>query len=114
MLIIIRKASTFYSKISLSDNHKNPVVLSQGDQLIFTVRKNYDDDQSPPLIRKVIRYDEQIEGGYPFVLTPEETNLPAGTYYYDVGLQCQNGEFYHITMAEQFVVNESISRKEST
>lgn len=112
MFIIIRRASTFYGRINLSDDQHHPVLLEDTDQLIFTVRDSMETDAAEVLIRKVITADREFEGNYGFELTPEETDLPVGTYYYDVGLQRENGEFYHITIPDQFIIKQSISRKD--
>ncbi|MED9970004.1 MAG: hypothetical protein UFA98_08355 [Ruminococcus sp.] len=113
MFIIVRKGSTFFGRIELTDRDQNVVLLEETDKLIFTVRKGYySEEEGNPLIKKVITPDREIEGGYCFELTPEETDLNPGTYYYDIGVQCENGEFYHIDMIDEFIINPSVSRNE--
>ncbi len=110
--MIIRKASTFYGRINITDNNHNGVLLSENDYLIFTVKKNAFDETENPIIKKIIPSDRQIDGGYCFELTPEETNLPTGDYFFDIGVQRENGEFYHIYTVEKFIIYPSVSRKE--
>ena len=111
MLIIVRKASVFYGKINLTDKNGNTVVLSDGDELIFSVKKSLATD-SPVIIRKSVSDYDQINGAYLFTLSADETNIPHGTYFYDIALKLSNGEFYHVTPADQFIVKETVSRKE--
>lgn len=111
-MLIIRKASTFFGRIRITDRSKNTVLLCDTDRLIFAVRKDPDDENAAPLIKKIITPDREFEGGYGFELTPEDTSLPAGSYCYDVGVQRQDGEFYHIIPADEFIVKASVARKE--
>ena len=111
MLIIVRKASVFYGKINLTDENGNTVILSDGDELIFSVKKSLATD-SPVIIRKSVSDYDQINGAYLFTLSADETNIPHGTYFYDIVLKLSNGEFYHVTPADQFIVKETVSRKE--
>ena len=112
MFIIVRRASTFFGTISITDCDNNRIVLSNTDKLIFTVKKHQDNEDESPVIKKVMIPNRQSEGEYVFELTPEETDLSPGIYYYDVGVQRSNGEFYHIDIPDQFIIKESISRKE--
>lgn len=112
LFIVIRKASTFFGRITIADNEQNGVILDAADKLIFTVRQSLKENPGDAKIKKIITADHEFEGGYGFELTPEETNLPIGTYYYDVGLQRENGEFYHITVPDEFIIKQSMSRKE--
>ena len=111
MFIVVRKASTYYGRITLTNENYDGVTLSENDKLIFSVKKSLKED-SNALITKTLYHYDQLDGGYSFVLSTEETDLPAGTYYYDVGLQCGNGEFYHVTMPNQFIIRDSVARKE--
>lgn len=110
MFIIVRKGSVFYGKLVLRDEECADVELSEGDRIIFTVRKKL--SGGTPVIRKVLYPGEEIGGAYPFMLDGEETDIAPGTYYYDAALECQNGEFYHLTDADEFIVCETVSEKE--
>ena len=112
MFIVVRKASTFFGRITITDKNQNGVILDSADKLIFTVRKSLKDDPDDAKIKKVITADHEFEGGYGFELTPEETDLPIGIYHYDIGLQRENGEFYRIMIPDQFIINSSVARKE--
>lgn len=112
MSITIKKASTFYGRITLTDKNNNGIIISEDDKLIFSVKKSLKDSNDEIVITKVFYDYDQLEGKYPFVLSAEETDLPIGIYYYDVGLQRKNGEFYHITTTDEFIIKESVTRKE--
>lgn len=110
MVIIVRKASTYFGRISLTDSKGKKLLLSEDEKLIFTVKKKL--DSSDIIINKIIHEYDQINETYPFVLNASETDLPTGRYFYDVGLSCKNGEFYHITAPDEFIINGSLARGE--
>ena len=113
MFIIVRKATTYFFRIRITDGQKNTVLLTDTDKLIFTVKKGLNDSNEQPVINKIMTSDNELEGCYGFELTPEDTaDTPAGTYYYDAGVQRDNGEFYRIMIPDQFFIKSSLSRKE--
>ena len=111
MLLTVRKNSDFYAKINLTDLDGNKIILSDGDKLIFSVKKSLVSN-SPVVIRKTFHDYDQLDGSYPFKLTSDETNIQAGIYFYDIALQCSDGDFFHITMTDQFVIKETVARKD--
>ena len=113
MFIIARKATTYFFRIRIKDRQKNTVLLTDTDKLIFTVKKNPDNSNEQPVIKKIMTSDDELEGCYGFELTPEDTaDVSTGTYYYDAGVQRENGEFYRIMIPDQFIIKSSLSRKE--
>ena len=112
MVIIVRKASTFFGRITLSDTGGNGLLLTDDDKLIFSVKRSLDDADENVIICKVLTAGNEFEGGYVFELTPEETDIPTGKYFYDIGVQRADGEFYHAAMTDEFIIKQSISRKD--
>lgn len=109
--IIIPRASTFFGRIRLNDGQENGVLLTETDKMIFEVRNSPERESGVLFIRKIMTHDDEFEGGYGFELTPEETDIPVGTYYYGVGVQRENGEFYHVIPTDKFIIKKSIPRK---
>lgn len=113
MFIVIRKATSYFFRIRITDDQKNTVLLTNTDKLIFAVKKGLNDSNDEPVIKKIMTSNDELEGCYGFELTPEETaNTPVGTYYYDAGVQRDNGEFYRIMIPDQFFIKSSLARKE--
>ena len=113
LFIVIRKATTYFFRIRITDDNKNTVLLTDTDKLIFTVKKGLNDSNEQPVIKKVMTSDNELEGCYGFEITPEDTaDMPIGTYYYDAGVQRENGEFYRIMIPDQFFIKSSLARKE--
>ncbi len=112
MTIIVRKASTFFGRLILWDTCGNGLLLTDGDRLIFSVKKSLDDADEKNIIHKTLDSGDEFEGGYVFELTPEDTDIPIGKYFYDIGVQRANGEFYHATMPDEFIIKQSIARKD--
>ena len=112
MFIVIRKATTYFFRIHITDDQKNTVLLTDTDKLIFTVKKDLNDSNENSVINKIMTSDDELEGCYGFELTPEDTtDTPVGTYYYDAGVQHENGEFFRIMIPDQFIINASLARK---
>lgn len=111
MLLTVRKNSDFYAKIDLTDLDDNKIILDDGDELVFSVKKSLVSN-SPVVIRKTFHDYDQLDGSYPFKLTANETNIQAGIYFYDIALKCSDGDFFHITMPDQFVIRETVARKD--
>lgn len=62
------------------------------------------------LINKELEYDsEQL--GYPLVLTPEDTDLPEGTYSYDFSYYDDSGGFYTAVFGN-FIVLRGVTKFE--
>lgn len=113
MFIVVRKATTYFFRIRITDGNKNTVLLTDTDKLIFTVNKRLIESNDDPVIKKIMTSDDELEGCYGFELTPEDTaDISTGTYYYDAGVQRENGEFYRIMIPDQFIIKSSLSRKE--
>lgn len=111
MNIIIPRASTYFGRIRLNDGQGSSVLLTETDKIIFEVRNSPEREKGVLLIRKIMTHYDEVEGGYGFELTPEETDIPVGIYYYGVGVQRENGEFYHVIPANEFIIKKSIPRK---
>ena len=108
----MKRASTFFGRIVLTDKENNTVLLTNTDKLFFSVMEKCCDNTGNHVIDKTITVDREFEGGYGFELTPEETDIPEGTYYYDIGVQRENGEFYHVCMPNEFIIYPSVTRKD--
>ncbi len=112
LFIIIRKATSVFFRIRITDEKNNIVLLRDTDKLFFTVKKNPDNEMEQPIIRRVLTAEDELEGCYGFELTPADTDKPAGTYYYDAGVQRENGELYRIITPDQFLIKQSVTRKD--
>ena len=80
-ITIIKKDTALFA-LEL-DNH----VLSEGDQVIFTIAATKQAEQ--PLVQKVI--ETFTQGMAVISLTSEDTNLEKGTYYYDIQVNIADG-----------------------
>lgn len=103
------QATTFTDSISLVDEDENPVSLSSGEKLIFTVKSHYSADS---IVKRVFTSNDILDGAYSINITPEELDIPPGRYFYDVRLQKTNGDFVPIVPKSLFDVLETESRKE--
>ena len=97
----VYRGSTFDCSISLVDRKRNTFLLSDGDKLIFGIKKNLSVDPetgkvSEDIIKKELTLDDEIGGKYYFRLSPDETALPDEHYFYYVSIELSDGERYQI------------------
>ena len=74
-------------KFQVKDNNGNILKMDLGDELIFTIKKNYNTKEKI-LQKKLSDGSIYYESGYYFItLSHEDTaNLKYGTYVYDIQL----------------------------
>lgn len=97
--VVIRKGNDFYE-------------LQSGDKLKFGVKKR-DNDENYLITKTATAANGNKTDGYTFTLdTCDTSNLPTNTYYYDVGLQTENGKFYQVIPTSPFKVKSAITEKE--
>ena len=117
--IIVGRATTLYRTLFLYDGQDNPYLLKAGEKIIFGVKKDPVKD-TQYLIEKELTINDEIEGGYPLILTADDTNITEGEYVYDIGVQFSDGSFqrkkrYSQNMQETlfpFLITPSVTRKE--
>ena len=99
--------SSFYVIITYEDG--TPYPYNENDMVFFGVCF---DDSDELLISKTADYDNE-NNCYVVNLTPEDTqNMIVGErYWYDMGLQTIDGDFYRIIEATLFNVKRSVTRK---
>lgn len=93
--------------IDLVDKQGKRIILTDGDQLYMTVKKNSRDEDF--LFQKKIGngIEKNEEGKYVITIFAEDTNnLDYGTYGYDIELKSDNVVktlgIYEITLTEEF------------
>ena len=106
MQIVINQGRTLYRSVKITANG-SPYLLKTGDKIRFGVKRSRIASQY--LIFKKMTKDDEINGEYPFELTPADTNLPTGYYIYDVSVQLADGSCHSIQQTDDFVVKESVT-----
>lgn len=109
--IAVPRATSLFLTLKLEDNNGDPYVLKDGEKAIFGVKKHSNENE-PYMIKKVIDSTTEIEGVYPFILTADDTNISEGRYFYDLGVELEDGSFQKSIKAEVFFINKSITRKD--
>lgn len=110
--ISIPKATTFYGTVKLFETDKQlskTYKIPQGSQIFFGVKEKVSDVNYK--IKKFIPADAIIGDGYPFVLSPEQTDLPYGEYLFDVGIQFPDGNFYIAVRHNTLLIDKAITQK---
>lgn len=74
--------------------------VQEGDTLTFSLVANIGDE---PIITKTIPADQA------FYLEPEETQIDAGVYYYDVQLDTATGQRYTLITPAKFEITEEVT-----
>ena len=93
--------------ISVIDVYGNAYELTDGQTLVFGVKRNPDDEEL--LIRKLVT--SGTEGIYRVTLVPTDTeSLEPGRYEYDVGLA--DGTAYHCVIEPNpFIVKANVTKR---
>lgn len=104
----IVQGNTAEIDITPLEDDDTPVIMQEGDKVIFTValgRKTY--------IRKELTAAMQNEdGGLTLTLSPEDTiNMPPIDYEYDCLFIFADGSSYTFIQKAKFTVDKAISKK---
>lgn len=95
-------------EITLTDVDGNAVDLT-GGTLFFTVKNTIDDVDDDALISKEITtFSAPTTGVATVTLTPTETDLPAGNYFYDVQFK-SSGNVISSSFRDYLVVKPDVT-----
>lgn len=109
MIIEIQQGRTKYLTVSPKNKAtKQPYVLQTGDKIRFGVKPIFGGNY---VILKKLTSADEINGKYPFVLTPEDTNLFAQRYYYDCSVELADGSVFDISPPDYFIIKDSVTHK---
>ena len=97
--------------LSIEDEKGEPYKLKDGEKIIFGVKSN--PENSDYDVCKIVT--EASEDGCAIELEPADTaELAFGRYYFDVGLQTADGDYYMIVPCDEFCVCKAVTAKEAT
>lgn len=86
------------------------VLLESGQKLLYGLKRKTCDDFGNCIIYKELTVSDLSSDhtGYILELTTEETDLPLGTYYFDVALQRADGEKIPVVRCKEIQVTRSV------
>lgn len=97
--LFLYSGSTFDGSIILEDIHGNPFFISKEDKIFFFIeqvqKKPCETTITDPLTL-ILTSDDEINGKYPFKLTPDTTKKLNGDYYCYAYIQFADGDYYQI------------------
>jgi len=103
-MISVTRGDSLIVSVSLSNSDGTSYEMQDGDKLMFTVKKNTSVSSDA-----IISIENECEDGTVFELTPDDTELSYGTYYYDVELTTAGGRRYTVVKPDKFKVTEEVS-----
>ena len=106
------RKSSWFAGVALSDSSREPVRLGSGDKLIFGIKR--DPEDTAYTVRKVLTSADELGGVYTISLTPEDLNVTPDRYFYDIGVQTEDGSFIKIVPLSPFDICPNITEKEVT
>ena len=113
MNISIIRGTTNAFSLTIEDENGEPYTLKDNEKIIFGVKSNAENSDYD--ICKIVTASEEVDGAYIINLMPEDTaGLQFGRYFYDVGLQTADGNFYMIISCSEFNICKAITAKEAT
>ena len=108
MILTVQQGRTVYLTISVKTTGGATYTLQTGDKIRFGVRPVFGSDY---VILKKLTSANEVNGKYPLVLTPEDTNIAPKRYFYDCSVQLADGSFHDIAKSEDFIVRNSVTFK---
>ena len=84
-IIGLTRADSMKLKLNLADSQGNEYIPDDGDVIKFGLKTTTDDTEKP-MIEKIISPESMM-----LELTPEETDIEPGDYYYDIEVTLSNG-----------------------
>ena len=108
MILTVQQGRTVYLTISVKTTGGATYTLQTGDKIRFGVKPIFGGNY---VILKKLTSADEINGKYPFVLTPEDTNLFAQRYYYDCSVELADGSVFDISPPDYFIVKDSVTHK---
>lgn len=100
--VSLTRGDTAYLNVTITnDADDTEYELQDGDTLVFTVKKNVDDD---PIVQK------KIAGGTVFHIEPKDTVLADfGKYKYDILLYTEAGDVFTVIPSSTFELLEEVT-----
>lgn len=105
----VPRGTTQLIRISLSDPDGSERDYNEADTVRFGVKSDANDDEF--VISKTAAYDT-TKKCYVVDITPEDTaGLLFDRYWYDIGLQTSDGEYFMLIEASEFNLTRAITKK---
>lgn len=109
-LSIIRGTTNVFN-LTIIDDSGEAHTLQDSENIIFGVKENPESTDYD--LKKVITVADAQEDNYTIELSPEDTQeLPFGRYYFDIGLQTADGDYYMVVPFSPFIVEKAVTKKE--
>lgn len=86
----IIKGDSYYISVTLVDEDNNTVDFQQGDVLTFSVKKKLKQPEYDIQVKNIVT----TEGDTIIEITPHDTNIREGNYYYDIEYKDTNADVY--------------------
>lgn len=101
----VTRGDTLPLSFTINYSNGDEYVLEENDSVVFTVKASTKIDDSDVLIQKIMTLDT----GLHCECKPEETQLPYGTYKYDVELNRANGQRFTIIKPSNFKITAEVT-----
>ncbi len=103
------RGDTQFIRFPITDKEGNPIELISGDDLYFTVKKNFNSEEI--LIQKRYPLDIKFSDGYfNMEITSEDTSeLAYGTYVYDV--EFKSGRYVKTLGIGEITLTEEVTHR---
>lgn len=114
MINIIRGTTNDLS-LNIENEKGEQYTLQDGEKIIFGVKENAENSDYN-IVKTLTSADADVVDGICTIkLTPTDTaELSFGRYYFDIGLQTANGDYYMIVPCDEFYICKAVTQKEAT
>lgn len=112
-MISVIRGTTNDLNLSIEDEKGEQYTLQDGEKIIFGVKSNAENSDYD--IVKTLTSADMVDNAYTIKLIPADTaELAFGRYYFDIGLQTADGDYYMVIPCSQCVILPAITKKEAT
>jgi hypothetical protein len=109
MNLSIIRGTTNTLSLTIEDENGELYKLKDSEKIIFGVKSNAENSDYD--ICKIAT--EAVDSTYIINITPEDTaGYPFGRYYFDVGLQTADGNYYMVIPCSEFYIKKAVTSKE--
>lgn len=113
MELKIIRGTTNRINLTVYDDNENVYILGVNEKIIFGVKQNPENTDYD--IQKIITSIQKQGNSYMIDLMPGDTqNLQFGHYFFDVGLQTSDGNYYMVVPCSPFILQKAVTQKEVT
>lgn len=107
----VPRGTTFYGVISLTNEDKKTYTIGDAEKIVVGLKDDPDNDKY--IIKKILTNSDEINGKYPFIFSPEETDIQVDRYWLGAAVFLSDGNIQDVEECGEFEIRRSVVRREN-